>query len=478
MSRRSLLANFRATTLARIGSAGMSFLLFWWLARQIPAVQVGAFVLAMSVFFTLQALPLLGLNFALVRSAATEPEKLGESVNNFWWFSVPVSIVLALALAGYAFVATSDPVRLALFVTSLAMLPTSWTVVAEGVLVGIERMDWIARANVLEAAWRLAGSCGAVLLGGELLSIMLVFLVGRVGVAALYLLIGVIPRPMLGALPGKPAWAALLKLTPVFFSIAVLAAVNARYDMLSIGGYVSLREVAEYSAAAKLYEALLMVPTLGAFVALPRLSQMFRNDASNFGASLSALIRGVSIAMVPLALVGAIGAPWFMQLVFPAGFSAAAPAMQLLVFAVVLATIDVILSSTMMASNSQSSDLKCMAVGLVTVVAAVAVFVPLIGITGSALAIVCNMLARVVYRVAWAASRFGIRDIWFVLVRVMFCGAVAWGAAYYSPGLHWSVNAVVAVASYAVLAVATGLLRLAELRVLPRTIQQALNRTP
>lgn len=479
MSRRSLFSNFRATTVSRIGSAGMSFVLFWWLTRKIPASEVGGFALAMSTFFALQAMQLLGLNFALVRVIATKPEQLARQVNNYWWFSLPVSLVLSIGLVAYAWIATEGTVCTALMLTALALLPTSWIVVAEAALVGIERMDWVARANLSEAAWRLIAGVVAVSLGGQLVSVLLVFLAGRLAVAALYLLVAVLPRPRLNVLPGRADWFELGGMTPVFFSIAVLAAINARYDILSLSHLVSLSEVGMYSAAAKVYEALLMVPTFASIVVLPRLSRMFQEDAAHFGAALSLTLKGGMLIATPFAVAGALAVPWFMHLVFPPSFSEAVPALQILVFCAVLAALDIVMSSTMMASNAQSSDLKCMVIGVVTIVIAMVLLVPQFGITGAALAVICNLIARVGYRVIWAARAFGVRGVWFAIVRVAACAALAWWVAGLLTNTQpWVVSALAALLVYFVGGLATGLLRASQLRLIPDYIERAMHRTP
>lgn len=463
MRTRRILANLGAASVSRLGSALLTFGLFWWLSHRLPTVELGGFALAMGLFLMLQYLPLLGLHVQLIREIAAEPQRLEQAVTEYWWLGAPVSVLMALGIGLYGQTSHDRTLVPALWLTGVAMLPTSWTVVAESTLLAQERMRVVAGANLIESSWRLCASAVALWLGGGLASVMLVFLIGRVATGVLYLRTPGLPRPRIGA---PPPWAILARLcrsTPVFLSIAALAALSTRFDMLALSRLVSMQDVGIYSAGAKLYEAALMVPTLAATVILPPLARLFATDRDEFARLLPAAIRLVLASGMALAVIAAAAAPWAVSLIYPASFAPAAGVVQVLVFAAVLASLDIVLSSTMLAARAQTSDLVSMAIGVATLVGSVVVLVHALGPIGAALGVAVHMAVRVAARAHWARTQLGARGLWPVLVRAAIATALAIGVIRFGGGLHWLLQAGAALAVYVAAGFTIGLFTRADL---------------
>lgn len=454
---KSILYNLGAASVSRFGSAILTFVLFWWLTYRLPTAEVGTFALAMSIFAVLQYLPLLGLHVQLVRDAATESTDFAQTINGYWWFALPVAVALGVAVAAYGRWAPVHESAFAFLYVGLAMLPTSWTVVAEAALLGRERMRGVAQVNLMEAAWRLAGSMAAIALGGTLAEIMLVFLAGRCLAAAAYLKQPDLHPPRWRSPPSRTEQARLWKYVPVYLTTVALTAASARFDILALPFLVSMHDVGVYSAGARLYDAALMVPTLAATVVLPPLARLFVGNRSEFVRLLPPSLQLVMGGGLLLAVAIAGAAPWLIGSMFPARFSQAAGIVQLLMFAAALASTDIVLSSTMLAAKDQASDMRCMAIGFFTLLCAVFVLVPSLGTTGAALAVTLQMLARVVSRMRWATRALGVSGLWASLARASMATGASVTALWLLGGQHWLVAVAAAVCTYVAIAFATGL---------------------
>jgi O-antigen/teichoic acid export membrane protein len=443
---RSILANLAAASVSRVGTAVLAFALYWWLARRLSASELGAFAYAMGLFAVLQVVPLLGRQQPMIREAARHPEQVPELVNAHWWFAWPLALLLGLGLLVHAAFAQAS-LNMALALTlALAMLPTSWIMVAECTLLGQERMRSIALFNFFEALWRLLGGVLVLHGGGQLLAVMLVFLTGRVMVALLYLRLPNLPLPRLRAPPALAETLQLWRSTPIYFAIIAVATLSTRFDVLALPHMVSLAQLGYYSAGAKLYEALLMLPSLAALVVLPRLARIFHEQPSRVVGLLAPLLRAVLMLGIPLALVGVAATPWCVALLFPAAFAGAAPLVQILIFAAVLATLDLLLSSLMIASNQQGEDLRTLVLGMLALAAFTLTLVPQVGPTGAAIAITVHMLVKVAYRIYWATRSLQASGLWSMLLRALVATTLAlvlrsllrqhpWAAAALSPAL-------------------------------------------
>jgi O-antigen/teichoic acid export membrane protein len=471
--RKSLLANLAAVSMSRVGTSLLSFALYWWLSRRLSVSDLGAFAFAMGIFTVSQVIPLLGRQQPLIREVATYPERMAELVNAHWWFAWPLALALGLCLIGYGSLYAGALSAYVVLALALALAPTSWIIVAECALLGQERIRIIATVNFIEAVWRLLGGIAALWMGGALLAVMLVFLAGRCGVALIYLTVRGLPSPRVGAPPTLARWWALCRSTPVYFAIILLATFSSRFDVLALSYLVSLDELGRYSAGAKLYEALLMLPNLAALVMLPRMAKIFIDDRERFVRLLTPVTRAMLMLCIPVALVGLAVTPWGVGLLFSAQFSSAALVVQILIFGAALAVVDMVLSSVMIASNNQADDLRCLVLGLLTLVGGTFLLVPLVGSAGAAIAVTLHMLVKVAYRIDWATRSMGAGGLWLALAGTVAATVPALWVTWLLRGGAWPLTAMAAVGAYLAACALVGLLTLDDMRQ-ARTLLRAL----
>ena len=291
---------------ARIAMAVLNYGLFWSLSHRLQTATLGGFSLLMNVFYMTAMLPLLGLSPSLTRRVATEREHVGIEASNALVFAMPVALVIALAIAGVGLAGYGPALRAPFLLLALSLLPTASTLVSESTLLGLERVADIARFQFAEALLRVTLTIGAVVAGYGLVGVFAVFLALRCGMAVAYRF-----HPLLPALRRRDLSAAVQRRNwrevPVFLGIGLLAAVTARVDIIVLSRLAGLHEVGVYAAAARLYEASLMLPTIAALSLMPTLARLFADDREYFRRVLAVTMRaslgvGVAVALAVAAL--------------------------------------------------------------------------------------------------------------------------------------------------------------------------------
>ncbi len=425
MSWRQIFGNVAWATMLRMGIAAMGFAQFWFLSHRLDAQGLGGFSLLMGLFVMLQSLPLLGLNVPLIRSVAADPSILGEQLTNSLAFAMPGAITLAIGLGAYGAWARPDLV-LPFALLGLCMLPTAWTLVAESSLVGLEALHGLAIINLVEATWRVLGSWWAVDAGWGLSGVMGTVLLGRLATAMAYLRHPRLPSPRWRRLSAS-VQARYRSEVPTYFTLTVVTAISSRLDTVLLSHLKGLSELATYASAARLYEASLMVSTIAVIVVFPRLSRLFADDPQAFRRMLDRCLRWALLAGLPLVLCGMVVAPVLVRLVYAPALWGAAPVLQCLLIAAWMMALDQLLSSTMMATQSQREDLSAMLVGTAAAAVLITALTYAFGLTGAAAGLTAALVLRVCLRLRWAEHALPLPGLQAYALRALLAalGAVA-----------------------------------------------------
>lgn len=446
-----------SSMVARIGMAAVNFGLFWLLSHHLGATALGGFSLLMNLFLMLQLLPLLGLSLPLSRRIATEEGDREVEVSNAFAFALPVGLAIALVLGLVGQFGYPDWLHGPFWLVAAAIVPTTWVIVAESALLGLERAADIARVQFGEAALRTALAVVAVWREWDLVGVFAIFLLLRCLSAWRYAVHPAVPRPrraQVSAALQRRNWQEV----PIYLGIALLAALTSRLDLVVLSRLDDLHAVGQYAAASRLYDAALMLPTLAALILMPTLARLYATEPEAFAPMLRKALRASLAAGMAIALAVAALADPVIELLYLPEFHDAAPVLRWLIFAAVWVTVDQTLSSTMIAAQAQHHDLRTMALALVLLVTGLAVLVPLQGPVGAAEAVTLALIGRVLWRLRWAAHRLALPQVWPDLARV--CVATAAGLAGLLAGLHWHGAWVALVAAWAAYALAARLLGL------------------
>ena len=443
---------------ARVGMAVLNYGLFWLLSHRLGTTTLGGFSLLMNVFYLSAMLPLLGLSGPLTRRAATEREQVGVELSNAIVFAAPVSVALVAAIAGVGQFAYGPELRTPFLLLALAMLPTASTLVSESTLMGLERVADIARVQFAEAALRTGLAVLVVTQGYGLVGVFAVFLGLRCATALAYRFHPMLPRfrrHEVSAAIQRRNW----REVPVFLGIVALAAVTGRIDMIVLSRVAGLHEVGVYAAAARLYEASLMLPTIAALSMMPTLARLFAADRDYFRKVLVLAMRlSLGVGLFIALGVAALAQP-VIDLLYRPEVAAAAPVLRWLIFGAVLMTLDQILSSTMMAAKAQTHDLRALVVALVTLAAGLVALVPRHGATGAAMAVLLALCCRVGYRVRWVVRLLELEHLARDLARVVVAAGLGIAGLVLALPFGAGIACAASVGAYVLVLLLTGALR-------------------
>lgn len=473
---RSLLSAFGSAMGSRLGTAALNYGLFWALSRLVDTPTLGGFSLLMNIFLLVQLLPLLGLTVPLMRRVATSSTDLREELSNAFAFALPVALVLTLLVGGWGQAFHRETLSLAFWLVALSLLPTAWTIVAEAALLGQERVADVARINFVEALLRTVLAAAAVWLGHGLVGVFLVFLALRFLAALIYASHPLLPLPTLAAWKWqlqRRNWTEV----PVFLSIAIVAALVSRLDLITLSHLRGLHDTAVYAAASRLYDAAQMLPTVMALVVLPTLARQFASAREQFRVSLGLSVRLGLLFGLGLALLASALARPLIDLLYLPDMAGATQVLRWLIFAAVIMSVDVLLSSTMLAANAQQHDLRSLAFGLFALALALCILVPRLGPTGAAIAVVLGLGTRMLTRLHWAVREFDMPSPWLHLARLAAACLVGLGVMSITPRqLGVPAAAAASLGSYALALIAFGALGRHPLRGLRADIALLLQR--
>lgn len=449
MTLQRVAGNFASMATLRIGLAAMTFGLFLFLSHRLSTAELGGFSLLMNAYFMVQTLPLLGMTLPLIRRVAASPDTAPGEITNSFCFALPVAVVIGVLLAVAGRWYSAENLGLPFALLGLSMLPTAWTVIAECVLAGHEKMRGIAFVNLLEALLRLAGTWAAVSRGYGLDVVFMLFLALRFAAAVTYSFNPLISAPRRRLLQ-RSVLAGYWRDVPTYLAIALVTALCARLDILVVSRLLSLRDVGLYAAASRLSDAALMVPTTAAVVIFPAQARLFVADETGFVRLLERAVRWCLIAGFAAALFVVALAPSVVQVVYAANLAAAAVLLRILILGAALMVTDQLLSTTMMASQSQHADLRAMSLGLAALVSLLFLCTHAFGLPGAAMAAPAALLVRVGYRLFWAQRRFGL-GLLDPAGRIVLAAAVAVGTFYAALAHGTGVALVASVAAYVAL---------------------------
>jgi O-antigen/teichoic acid export membrane protein len=434
MTMRTLLSKLASVTVLRLGVAVLGFGMFWLLSHHLSATELGGFSLLMNTFMLLQTLPLLGMHVHVIREVAARPDQQSGELSHALAFALPVATAMALGLCLFGALGADVALRWPFVLLGLSMVPTAWVLVAESALIGREQLQVLTTVNMCESAWRVLGALVSLWQGWDLDGVFGFFLMGRLITAAIYAARGGLPRIRMAEV-SRAGLRQYIVLAPTYLAIGLVSAGHARIDMLALSKLRDLNEVGIYAAAAKLYEASMMVSTLALMIVYPILSRLFASDRSAFALMLSRSLRWGLLLGAPLVLVGMALAPALVHLIYLPGLWAAADVLQPLLLAAWLMALDQLLSSTMLAAQAQSQDLRAMVIGLVTLLIGLALLGPAFGALGTAWAVVAGLVVRVASRLLWAQRELALPGLTMEGARSAM-SAVLGVSAFFAVGGH------------------------------------------
>ncbi len=432
--------NSAVLTFLRLVEPGLAMVVIVAVSRVMGTEVMGGYAFIVTFISMFSVVGQMGLQALLTREVAADRDKSSSYLSAALLLGLGSSIVLAVAMNGLkGYFHLSPSVSRGVFLMSLNLFPIFVIATFEAVFMGWERTDYILFQNVSGNVLRVALSLLFIHLGFGLVSLVVAIVISTLysaGVCAFTY------ARRLGALSLKVDTGVamrLLKASPTFLLITVVAILSARLDVLILTKLTDMTQVALYAAAYKLFEATLIVPQSYMKASFPYLSALFRSTPEALSRTNRDMLKHVLLYVFPTAAATVALAPLLVSVLYGGKFASSATLLRILAIGLIPWTMGRTTANILLAVNLQKYDLLCGAFAALTSIALNLWMIPLYGATGAAFSsaaawsvfFLCELYfaGRAGYRIAVAGALGRPVLVGAGVFAVAWIGTLGWGYA-------------------------------------------------
>jgi O-antigen/teichoic acid export membrane protein len=388
-------SNFFSLSAAEIACRGTSVLVTLSLAKCLGKAGYGRIEFAFNIVFWLVLLVRNGCEVIAARELARHPRLVRPLVNHLFFIKVALAVILFLGLVVVGAVTLTDAAdRKLLALYGLMLLTTAMGL--DFVYRGMERMGLVAISLYIRTAvyalgvWFWVGDATRIawvpawLAAGEACGIALVW--------TRYAREFGLPRPVLS---GRFLAVFLRRCRPVLM-IQVAQTVLGSVDLMVVGLLCSWEQVGLYGAPHRMVTAALTFGMIFQQVVFPTLARSWRDGPLASRRALDALVRVLTLGLVPLAIGATLLAAPLVRFLLPESYAGASVLLALGIWRAPLLTLAFLYHTALIAQNRESAGVRLLAAGALGSGPLVALMVWNFGLTGAAFAIVVIALSLVV----------------------------------------------------------------------------------
>lgn len=365
----------------RIAVMGLSLLSTSVVAHYVSTRDFGHFASATATYYVALAVADLGFGMVLARRIPTEQENSGALMRSGIRLQLTWAIVLAVAIAIAALVAgpgTTKNTVLLIMAPSIAI--SGFTAIRQLFLIAYETRT-LMRVDLLTNTLQALITVGVVLAGGGVVGAAIVLSLSAIVNALLSLRAG---RSLIDDGQSSRAMrrSMLREALPLGIG-SVLASLYFSIDLMILPWLVGDEALGWYAAAAKVLSLLVTVPNLMAAAVLPGLAESSVTK-ENLSKTAAAIWSWLLVAAMPLCLLVAVFAEFFMTTLYGARYHDARDVAVVLSLAGVVALASNVLGGLMVTARRGRAMLVQNLIALTFNVGANVVLAPRYGIVASA----------------------------------------------------------------------------------------------
>lgn len=419
-------------TAVRLLSSGLQLALIAFMARRWGLSRVGEYAMVLTAFEFARQFPLIGLHQQIARDIGARPGSAPRIVTNALPLALGVSVLLAIALGVFGSFAQGGRLVVPFLFVAASLVPTGFINLSEAVLVGQGRYIWVSRATLIENLGRVGSGMLCVALDTNLSVLFAAFLAFRIVNVVLHLTLSRIGRLLARPLFSIRQMKASLREAPVFSGILTLSAANDRIDFILLTVLSTTAQIGLYLSAYKLFDVMLMVPTIAALILYPALSGAYARDRQQFDARIRAAVMLTFIAGVPAVLLVAGLSTVILGVLygFHSRFLQAAPVLQMLCGATLFLALDKTLAAAFVASRRQKQDLMVLTASCGVYIVLLVALIPRYGCFGAAFATLVAPAIQLLVRLVLIHRFVSLAGVIWPMAAVCGAGAAAIAAGY------------------------------------------------
>lgn len=416
-SKRSLLKNTIALSAPNWANPFVSLLLVYVLSRRLGVEGMGQYALLSSYLSVFTTIASLGLGGLIVREISRNPEEIHTVTVNSLLFGLLSSLIAIIIMDSITGLLHYDrELLLALIIGSVSLIPASCSRFMESAFLAVERTEFIALGQFFDNLTKVILCTIFVLLGHGIVAISTMTVLARALGLGLLLIFYLNTIGILRVKLDRNVWAMLLKGSPTFLGIAIFSSIYLNIDVILLSKLANVSSVGIYSAASKINQLCVIVPTALSFAVLPTFSRSFVHGLESLRKKTELSIHYILVICLPLTAGIIVLANRLIFFIYGQEFAGSAPILRLIAPSLVFYSLTLILSQALIAANCQRIDLAINIVAAILAVGLNCLLIPRFAEFGAALAGVFTVLIFAILQIIFVIrNMFTVRLIQIVI---------------------------------------------------------------
>jgi O-antigen/teichoic acid export membrane protein len=378
----------------------ISFFAMLYIARYLGPEDYGIFSFAFAFIYFFSFIPDMGVHQILVREAAKEPEKAGKLIGNgtiIKFFLAFVALILTLIIINV--IGFPPSTKNALYIASLGLLISgtgAYGTIYEAKL----RMEYSLLFNFVSRVCLLI----FVFLAVAKHSTLNAFVLASVSATFIHNLLMVLFSKKLVKVSFNVDFTLIKQLLKESIPIAIASVFTVVYfkiDVLMLSFLRGDAEVGFYSAAYRLTDALVFLPSAFTTSTFPLMSRYFKDSFDSFSFAYARTFKYLFAAGLLIAVLVTFASEKIILIFYGPEYQKSVIALQILIWATAITFISVLVSSTCVSSGNQQIISKTAILAAFLNVMLNLILIPSNGYAGAAVATVLSVLGSTMFGLFW-----------------------------------------------------------------------------
>lgn len=388
LNKKSFSANTFFLLTGQYANRFFMFLFFIIFARSLGDNLVGQYSIAVTFTSFITMFVVFGFDKIVERGIAQNNRDLFILVISaligvfiFWLISIPATFFLLTKLD------YSRNVIFTIQILTLYVISSALLIVFNASFRGLERMDFEASLTFFSGFLFLLLGSFATLYFKNIIYIALAMVIERTitVVIAIWIFIRIAKRNIVEVFTkiSTKEWFAFLKSTLPFVGVALIALLYQRVDILILAEFLSDGDVGQYSTAYRVFEILILLPSMIATAAFPIMTQSQKLDRKVYQNIAGKSIQYSLVALLPIIIGAFFLGQSVIEIIFGEQFRPAGILLKILVWGLLSQAINNTLGRGIIAYHHEKSLIIIGFLSLAVNITLNIILIPKIGVIGA-----------------------------------------------------------------------------------------------
>lgn len=367
----------------------LSFFYTIYMARYLGAANFGILSFAISFTGIFSVLADLGLSTLTIREVARNKSLSGKYLVNITLIKLVLvtitflAISVAINLLGYP----QQTINI-VYIIALSVIVGNFSLIFHSLYQAFEKMEYVSLAQIVTGIIMFFGIIYAIQNNYNIFSFGLIYLLTSTVILILNIIIYTLKFESPKLEIDLIFWKILLYQAIPLSLLTIVSSVSFRIDTVFLSILTTNTAVGLYSAAYKLLEALLVIPTIFSIAILPIFSRFFISSENALELSLRKTIKFLMILGIPIAFGTTLLADRVIMVFLGNGYADSVFILQILIWAIPFLFLTYILKIFLVSINKQYTLLKFTLITLTINVTSNLLLIPRYSYLGASIATV------------------------------------------------------------------------------------------